>query len=652
MKVLKYLAVIIISLFIYTSVDASTNFTVARCSEKNYIRESAGSNNLLKDVDGATILLPADHLVEVTDTTTYGGKKWYKVKTNYYSNNYVGWIYSGYFKDVKSYNTNDDYKNNLVNSGFPEDYALSLAKLHEIHPNWQFIVSKYHDTGLDWNTILDNETVPASKNLIQNTSNKSLWSTDSSVYSNGNYTTFENYWHAASRQTVAFYLDPRNWLYEPTMFMFQKLDSTGQTLEDVQNILKGTFMQGNYTYNGRIISYAETFYEVANQLNVSATQLASRVVQEQGTRGSATINMKYNGKTYYNFFNINATGSDIVGNALRIAVQNNWDNPYSSIKGGATQIANGYSAVGQDTLYYQKFNTISDKYGLYENQYMTNVRPLPAESYSTYNSYKSNNKLDASYTFKIPVYLNMPSATSLGVADNGDTNLKSLSITNCNLNPSFSSNGTSYTCNVDSSVNSVSVNAKASSDYANVKGNGNYNLTGDTTDITISVTAANGNTKNYAIKVVKVNPIDNATPNDIISYLGYSNSNNVLSGVVLNTTASNVLANINGAFPISSATIKDASGKAKTGALATGDTLAITYNNKTITYTIKIKGDVSGDGAIDISDLALVKGSMLGRNKLSDIKRQSADINGDGVVDISDLAMIKGHMLGRIQITK
>ena len=41
--------------------------------------------------------------------------------------------------------------------------------------------------------------------------------------------------------------------------------------------------------------------------------------------------------------------------------------------------------------------------------------------------------------------------------------------------------------------------------------------------------------------------------------------------------------------------------------------MIITINNATTEFTLKVKGDVSGDGVVDISDLAMVKAHMLGK---------------------------------------
>lgn len=654
-QIFKYILILVIFCCINIEVNAATTFSMAECSEPNYIRKTLGSSDKLTDVDNEIILLQTNHKVEILETKEYNGENWYKIFTNYYSSNYTGYIKARYFKNKKDYTLDDNYINELKNKGFPESYAIPLAKLHVEYPNWNFEVSKYGE-GLDFNTVISEEYNPVHKNLIQNSSDKSLWSTDPSVFVNGNYKVFENHWHAPTKQTISFYIDPRNWLNEKNIFMFEQLsyNTILHTINAVQSVLNGTFMAGNYTYNDKTVSYAETFIAAANEWKVSPIQLASRVIQEQGQSGnSSTINMDGgDGKLYYNFFNINASGENLVQKALATAKANGWDNPYKSIVDGAKLIANGYIAVGQDTLYYQKFNTISNTYGLYTNQYMANVRVLPSESLSIYNSYKSNNLLNNAFTFKIPVYLNMPTETTLSINGNGETNLNSLSVSGCSLSPVFYPGATYYTCNVNEGTNTVTVNATAASNYAVVTGSGNYELKENSTRVDIKVKAPSGEEKTYTVIVNKVSASD-VNPADIVSFLGYNNNNNILSNIPLGENVINIDANIKSKYNLVNVEITNSKGEKKTsGIVATGDKLIITSGSGRTEFTLKIKADVSGDGIIDISDLAMIKAKLLNKRTLEGIKFNASDINEDGVIDISDLAMVKAHLLGKRVITK
>lgn len=644
----------ILPFFKVRDVYASTTFTTCTVTEGSYLRNTPGGAPLT-DVDGSTFLVSEPRRLEVMETKTISGKEYKKLKTNYYSNNYEGWIWTGYLKDCKTYTTDDNYASQLRSKGFPENYILSLTKLHSIYPNWNFEVSK---TNLDWSTAVSQEYSPVYKNLI-GTKNlnaiKPLLSTDGSAYNAGVYKQFEPDWYAPSKQTIAFYMDPRNWLYDSTIFMFEQLsyNSSLHTTNAVQQILNGTFMAGSYSYNGQTWSYANTFIEAGKQRNISPVQLASRVIQEQGTTGSATINMNGgDGKTYYNHFNINASGSTtsaIVSNALSTAKKNGWTSPYLSIIGGSSTISNGYNSVGQDTIYYQKFNTINTK-NLYWNQYMANVRVLPSESYTMYKSYYNSGILNSAFTFKIPVYNNMPDVTTLSTSGNADNTLKSLSVTGCNLNPSFNSAATNYTCNVSSNTNQVTVSATKSSAYSSIKGDGVIILNSNSKEVNVVVTAANGEAKNYKIIINKVTP-GKESPSDIISSIGFNNSNNVISGLGLETDMSSIIASVKNKYPLATISTKNKNDSVKTsGAIATGDKITIISNGTTAIFTISIKGDVNGDGKISISDYAKVKSHILGTSKISNEYLKAADATGDGKISISDYAKIKSHILGTSKI--
>lgn len=67
-------------------------------------------------------------------------------------------------------------------------------------------------------------------------------------------------------------------------------------------------------------------------------------------------------------------------------------------------------------------------------------------------------------------------------------------------------------------------------------------------------------------------------------------------------------------------------------------------------YTVILKGDVSGNGVIDAQDYAIVKRAALKTIKVDHIQLKSADINGNSVVDACDYLAIKRHVLGSYNI--
>lgn len=655
MKIKKFIIVFLITFFLsfikVDSVFASTKFTVCKnLTEGSYLRSTPGGA-IVKDVDGYPIIFNNPSVMEILETVVSQGVKYYKISANYYSNNYVGYINASWINECDEYTTDDNYANTLKKAGFPDSYILPLQKLHAMHPNWNFIKSG----PIDWNNALNGEMAQIDRNLIESTADISLRSTENGAYVNGKYKAFDNGgWYAASRQTVAFYMDPRNWLKENTVFMFEQLsfDKNIQTKDNVQKMLNGTFMQNTYSLNGTNISYAETFVQAAQKSNVSAFHLASRVIQEQGTKGdSGTINMNGgDGNTYYNHFNFGASGSgaaEIIKNALSYAKSKGWNDPQKSIIGGASLLASEYINSNQDTLYYQKFNTIN---GVYYHQYQQNVRVAPSEARTNYYTYRITNLLDTNINFKIPVYNNIPDATSLSINGNGDNTLKSLSIEGCNLNPTFNSSTTSYVCEVSNTVNTVKVTAQSASEYSSISGTGSISLKENTTNIVVTVTAANGNKKEYSVKVSKVNPTS-ATPSDVLSKAGLNIDGNYVTGIKLSSKRETLISNLKSTYSLTNVKYTLSNGnETNSGVVSTGDKITITINNSSKTYTVVIKGDVNGDGVISAIDYSRIKGYFLGKYNLSNEYFKAADVSKDNIISAIDYSRVKGYFLGKYTI--
>ena len=314
----------------------------------------------------------------------------------------------------------------LTEDSYPAVASL-INELKTSHPNWTFTILY---TGLDWNTAIYNETEALhGRSLVQTSSLPWLCSTCGlKAYDNGT-------WHCASKSTVSYYMDVRNWLNESYIFAFETLsyDESTQTIDGVKRILRGTFMDKDaVTYtdtegNAQTInkSYAQIIMEAAKEVGISPYHLASRVKQEQGDGTSGLINGNYtyaddNGNTctdlvgYYNYFNIRATGGNtaaIIKNGLTYARSKSWTTPELAIKGGASFLASDYISNYQDCLYLEKYQ-VDSAGGLYSHQYMQNVSAPYSEGYSTYVAYRDLGMLDYSFNFIIPVFENMPQTAS------------------------------------------------------------------------------------------------------------------------------------------------------------------------------------------------------------------------------------------------
>ncbi len=60
-----------------------------------------------------------------------------------------------------------------------------------------------------------------------------------------------------------------------------------------------------------------------------------------------------------------------------------------------------------------------------------------------------------------------------------------------------------------------------------------------------------------------------------------------------------------------------------------------------------VRGDVTGDGKVDIADVNAVINIMLGKTVTSDELLVTSDVTGDGTVDIADVNAVINIMLGK-----
>ncbi len=91
----------------------------------------------------------------------------------------------------------------------------------------------------------------------------------------------------------------------------------------------------------------------------------------------------------------------------------------------------------------------------------------------------------------------------VGAAPSGDCSLSSLSCGNATLSPAFSSKTTFYTCTVPFAVSKLELDYKKSDSGASVSVSGNDELAVGVNTVTVTVKAANGETRTYTIEVTR-----------------------------------------------------------------------------------------------------------------------------------------------------
>ena len=600
-RVLSYLITILLTFsFVYIMPNAEEYIILS--TNKWFKNKPTTANDYVDPKDPA---LDKGKKVIVLDKNIpkgYGcSNNWYKVKYE----DKTGYICSTGLSIVETADVNLDesFEQEMLNKGFPASYLPYLKALHLKHPNWTFTADL---TNLDFNEAVSNENI-ADINLV-NGSDESLRSKEYPYYQNGTYIEQEKGgWYVANRSTVSYYMDPRNFLTEDAIFMFESVryNKNIHTSSALKNIIKNSFLDTDEYYN--------LLLKAANNYNINPLYLASKIKQEKGTVdsiGTTGGNFKYeidnnclskigsattwtkqnscgNNQTYsgiYNYYNIGAYSS-YKSPAIRGLIWANggidssvtsylrpWKSKESGLLGGASYIASKFINNNQHTIYYQKFNVSPLNSHKYVNQYMANVKGHYGEALKVYNSYKNTNLLNSTYEFLIPVYNNMPNETDQSKDDNNNNN-----------------------------------DNKPSED-----------LPTNTVNIDEGIIAS-------GIKL-----------NDTILY-GFNYKDTI-------TDVNNRLNSISATLKVTS--YIDKNGKAAQGSLGTGDKLTITNGKSSKTYTVIIYGDSNGDGKIDVVDLSRCKKYLLGNNNLSATEQKAIDINKDGKIDVVDLLGIKKQLLG------
>ena len=513
----------------YVQSSKITNLTSTASSTTNKKGVTSGkvtARRIASTLASSKGTLAKNTSVTVNATLTVNGKEWYKCTYKVDGETTTGYILAS----KVSFPSDAEFQEML--STFPTSYQSYLKKIHEEYPNWKFVAV---NTGLDWNTVIQEES-KVGRNVIQsNLPNGggsgapfSYLSTESGAYdwSKDKYTLMDgSNWFTADTKVIAYYMDPRNFLTSDKIFQFEALAyDASQKSSVVSSILSNTFMNGSYSVvdsaTGKTVkgTYTDAFMDAGKQSGASPYFLAARSKQELGVNGSGSVTGTYPGYVgFYNYFNIGANdsaGGGAIANGLKYAMTGTtynrpWTNPYKAIIGGAQFIATSYINKGQNTNYFQKFNVVYSPY--YLHQYMTNVQAPTSEARSTYNSYNSMGILKDTMVFYIPVYNNMPSKVCELPASTGNPNsyLNTLTVYNGStklaLTPTFNYKTTSYTMIVPNSVSSVTVNATAISSHASVTGTGNYTLeAGKTKTISIKCTAGNGTSTTYQLKITRL----------------------------------------------------------------------------------------------------------------------------------------------------
>lgn len=632
------------------------------------------------------------------------GGLWYKVDAGIVmeEEEIIGYLDADDCKVVTLKPGDDAYGIYLRQLGFPEAYIPELKALHEEYPDWIFVA---HDTGLYWSDVLWEESNPPyypGISLIhpyQISSWKSIkpghydWATST-------YTAYDGNWNAASEGIVAYFLDPRNFLDDSAVFLFldQRFNES-QTVEGVEQIVAGTFMaEPSVTdVDGTVFYYPQAIYDIGKKLGVSPYFLACCIRQEIGVAGTSKsisgTSIKYPG--FYNYFNVYAfTTPDedandhglwfASGQGIGATSYNRpWNTRLKGMTGGAMYLGNNYILVGQNTLYYKRFNVTNQSAGLFRHQYMTNVMGAYSEAVSLSRAYGWDSRQQA-LVFDIPYYYQMPETPCEQPTVDGSPNNKLAGIKpgKYKITPAFDMDTAKYNVIIDDGTSSIKLkltpcDAAASLklavvpadsgkkteggeapgteqeeklDWKTVKdGSIKLTLKEGTTEYRIKVTAENGDVRYYTLVIYcELKQTETMKCVYPVSPEGY------MSGIRIGTQTDEFIANLGlSSGLICSLKNADGSDKEAGTVMKTGDTVDVRQGEELFfTGQVLIYGDVNGDGKINIFDILDIRDSILDVKELSEIKLAAANVTKDKKINIFDILDVRDHILGLKEITQ
>lgn len=665
-------------LFSFSALFVSSAVSQTGTVTKDYVNVRTSPTTTLSNklyVNGTNVQLFTGEVVTILDTVDSDGddtyKTWYHIQFTYNSSVYKGYIYTGF---AKLNELNDDVE---MPDGVPEIYKPYIEQLLSAHPDWNFV---FYDTGLNWSDLFTEEAeCYLGRNVVYKSYPLSYRSTQSGAYNWRSDVWYnpdnEAGWYQANSQVIAYYMDPRNFLNESNVFMFEALsyDEKTQTLDGVKKILTGSFMDNveiANTNNEKVL-YAQAYINAGQIAGVSPYHLASRTVQEVGKSGSGSTSGTYTAKDgtdysgYYNFYNIGASaGTDPIANGLKYATGSTstdanktkyllpWNSQYKAIIGGAKWIGNGYINNKQDTLYFQKFNVINQ---VWYHQYMANVMAPYSESKTIRNTYSNLGILDNSFTFIIPYYRNMPAeACKLPESSNASPNNWLSALTIGNYDFGFDAGTTSgYSIEVPASVSSVKVSATTVNSKATVSGTGTISLKEGSNTVNVLVTAENGDKRTYSVNIIR-------SSQEKVSLKSISLSKTSLS--LFTGDSSTLSVTYNPSNTTDDKTVTWSTSNSKVATVSNGKITAVGEGTAAITakvggYSATCKvtvtsnvniGDVDADNSVTISDALMIFKYKSGEVTLSSTALKAADTDGNGSVELADALRIFKFKSGEI----
>ncbi len=537
--------------------------------------------------------------------------------------------------------------NSIDSNTYPQVKEM-IQKLKNQYPNWNFEILY---TDINWADAIANEYVghgSSPRNLVP--ANNINYDRDWICNVCGEQTYDSGKWYCASEAAIAYMMDPRNSLNYSDIFQFMQLSYTDCNYERIYAMVEGTFLQNS----------VNVIIDSAQKYDVNAYYIVARLLQEQGKNGSTlTAGNGYNGQYegYYNAFNIGANGNgkeNVILNGLATAQSYEWTSLDSSIIGGTEIIAKRYIARGQNTLYFQKFDVENSDGNLYWHQYMQNILAAQKEGQTLRNTFEDIDAINASYTFIIPVYKNMPLSASQRPS--------STSSPSNPVNPDTPTTSDMVRVNVTGSLylreepskNSEKIDKVYKDEIVTRLVKATEKIDGTYWDYVMKANGSRGyaaretydtepNYKLYLVPVEDENPSTPEVPDDEAVIRN--------DKVKINTVTNNVTT-------VPGATVQDFSnliGKDVTAKNSNGDVLnsdaklstGCVINDE---YTVAVLGDVNGDGETTALDAAIILRYTVNQYNMTEVQKNAGDLANSNNPTALDAAKILRYTVGQYNI--
>ncbi len=570
----------------------------------------------------------------------------------------IVYILLGFFGNIAFANTPGTLTSDIngVDENKYPGYKNLINDMKTKHSNYVFLV---YYTGMDWNEVITTEYKGhgvSPLNLFQVSANyNGMWQCPlcgTTKYDNGS-------WCCASREALSYMMDPRNSINDSDVFQFKDLEGSDVSYDDIARVVAN---YGPYLNNQEAI---QAIVDASVQYNVNGYFLVAKIVNEHGKNGSTLSNGQgYNGKFagVYNYFNIGSYGNGtatIINNGLSYAQSKGWTSIRASIFGGAEVVKESYiTRYSQNTLYYQKFN-VSGKSPIASHQYQQNIMAAQSQGASL-KQYYGNSNTAGTYTFIIPLYENMPKTVSVrpdplkqntityenGIVQNVSTSLKVRA----------SANGTAIgALNNGESIKIIQRAQNKVGNYywdlivSNVDGTYGYaarEVGGEVCIASLGTTGTSGGTVETPPAEPEI-PTEPETPENETA-----EKVDIEKDISLRETGYiDALPDVNYEHIIKkyeNAIVTDAKGnKVEEGSLGTGYTVTIGEEQ----FKVVKKGDVSGDGIVNVLDVVYLLNAIKGTRSLENEFKEAACVKNINEFNVLDAVYMLNYIKGTINFS-